>query len=305
MIPEGLELNNNVTRSRITKYLLLGVGIFGISWASILTRLSGAPGSVCATWRIVFSAVIALLLLNRKTINELKELNIKGLVLIIIAGITLAMHLMLWMESLFYTSVAVSTTIVDTHPIIASILAFLVLGERPKKVQILGFTLAFVGIVIFARPWSEIEYTSLLGILLALAGSISEGIYLGIGRIMRIKHSLRSYIVPVYGVAAVISILSLKLFTKYTLFGYPPMTWLYLVLLALVPMMMGHTVMNYLMRFFRAITVTSSFLAEPIIASLLAIYFLGEIPDMLTIVGMIITISGVFMVLIGESSFQD
>ncbi|HDJ51326.1 MAG TPA: DMT family transporter [Thermoprotei archaeon] len=294
------EMSGKVNDKSISKYLLLGVGIFGISWGSILTRLSGAPGSVCAAWRITFSAIIVLAFLNKETIRSLKSLDVKGCLLIIVAGVNLAAHLMLWMESLFYTSVAISTTIVDTHPITASLLTFLVLGEKPRRIQILGFIMAFTGVIIFARPWSEIGEASLIGILLALMGSISEGFYLGIGRIMRLKYPLSTYIVPVYVTGAVTSLVAVKAFTRYELLGYPLKTWVFFLLLALIPMMLGHTTMNYLMRFFRAITVTSSFLAEPVIASVLAVYLLGEIPDSVTIMGMAITLVGVLMVLLGE-----
>jgi len=265
-------------------YILLGIGIFGISWGSILTRLSGAPGYVCATWRIVFSTILIFLLFGWKHIDEIKEIFREKLLIAFIAGITLALHLLLWMESLSYTSVAISTTIVDTHPIFATIITYVFLKEKP---------------IILFSPW-KVDITSLYGPLLAFIAAITEAIYFSSGRFMRRKYSIEAYATSIYLIAAVFSIIYTITIAKKPLFGYPIRAWTAFVLLALLPMLLGHTTMNYLLKYLSTITVTASFLAEPVIASIIAIFLLSEVPEAYTIVGMAITILGVLMSIIGE-----
>lgn len=280
-------------------YVLLGIGIFGISWGSILTRLSGAPGYVCATWRIVFSTMFIFLLFGWKHIDEIREIFREKFTIAFIAGITLALHLLLWMESLSYTSVAISTTIVDTHPIFATIITYVFLKEKPTKIQILGLIIAFIGVLILFSPW-KVSITGLYGPFLAFIAAITEAIYFSSGRFMRRKYSIEAYATSIYLIAAVFSIIYTITIAKKSLFGYPIRAWTAFVLLALLPMLLGHTTMNYLLKYLSTITVTASFLAEPVIASIIAIFLLSEVPEAYTIVGMAITILGVLMSIIGE-----
>jgi len=280
-------------------YLLLGVGIFGISWGSILTRISGAPGYVCATWRIVFSTIILFLLFGWKHIDEIKEIFKEKLLIAFIAAISLALHLLLWMESLSYTSVAISTTIVDTHPIFATIITYIFLKEKPTRIQILGLIIAFIGVIILFSPW-KVDISGLYGPILAFIAAIAEAVYLSSGRFMRKKYSIEAYVISIYSIASIFSIFYTITIAKRPLFGYPIKTWIAFLLLAILPMILGHTTMNYLLKYLSTLTVSASFLAEPVIASILAIFILYETPESYTVVGMAITILGVLMSIIGE-----
>jgi drug/metabolite transporter (DMT)-like permease len=50
------------------------------------------------------------------------------------------------------------------------------------------------------------------------------------------------------------------------------------LLIASIPMMMGHTVFNYLLGRHHAVTIAASTLGEPVGAALLAVPILGEVP---------------------------
>lgn len=81
------------------------------------------------------------------------------------------------------------------------------------------------------------------------------------------------------------------------------------LLIASIPMMMGHTVFNYLLGRYRAVTIAASTLGEPVGATLLAMLILGEVPmgtvtlgaqDValpLQAVGVAVTLLGLFVVI--------
>jgi len=59
-------------------------------------------------------------------------------------------------------------------------------------------------------------------------------------------------------------------------FDYPPKTYVLFILLAVVPQLIGHTSLNWALKFFSATLVAVFILGEPIGASILAYLLLGE-----------------------------
>ncbi|RLG89543.1 MAG: EamA/RhaT family transporter [Thermoprotei archaeon] len=282
----------------VNKLLLLILAVFAVSWASIFVRLSNAPATICAFWRVLISSLLILLLGHSMFLEELKSISIKDLGYLAFSGTALALHFALWMKSLFHTSIAISTTIVSSHPIFASLFIFAFIREKPLRIQILGLILAIIGINILSFS-GEIYFSNILGPLLALAGAICAGAYFAIGRVLRQRISLVTYASIVYLVAAIV-LFMINIIYHIPLMSYPLHSWIFFLLLALVPMMLGHTVLNYLLKYSKTITITSVTLGEPIGATLLALLLLNEAPATMTYLGMVITLIGIAIVLLYE-----
>jgi drug/metabolite transporter (DMT)-like permease len=207
---------------------------------------------------------------------------------------------MTWIESLYLTTVAASTTLVSTYPIFTLIMDRLI-GERVSRQAIIGTLTAFLGVVLITAPEFFISLKALVGDLLALIGAVAGAVYFMIGRVVRVKVSLATYTVPVYGVSALATLIT-GLFLHTRFWPYPLYTWFYIVMIVLGPMLLGHTLLNYTLRYSRAITVTTSTLGEPIGATLLALLIFRQIPQPLTVVGMVVTLLGIYMVIHEELS---
>ena len=283
----------------IKYYVVLAIAVVAISWASILILLSGAQPIAVAFWRTAIAAVVLspLLIIERK--NNAYSPSMNELTLMVISGIALAAHFMTWIESLYLTTVAASTTLVSTYPIFTLVMGRLI-GERVGKRSMIGTLTAFLGIVLITAPEFYVNMKALIGDLLALAGAVSGAVYFLIGRFIRVRASLATYTVPVYGVSALTTlIVGLILHTRF--WPYPPYTWFYILMIVLGPMLLGHTLLNYSLRYSRAITVTTSTLGEPIGASLLALAIFHQVPSTLTIIGIAVTLLGIYMVISEES----
>jgi drug/metabolite transporter (DMT)-like permease len=131
-----------------------------------------------------------------------------------------------------------------------------------------------------------------LGDLLALAGALAAAGYMLAGRGLRAKMSLGVYTFIVYGVAALL-LLGAALLSREPLFGYPRQTYLWLVLLALIPQLIGHSSFNWALRFFSAAFVSITLLGEPIGSTILAYIFLDEVPSPLKTFGAILILVGI------------
>ena len=71
------------------------------------------------------------------------------------------------------------------------------------------------------------------------------------------------------------------------------MTYVMLLLLALVPQLLGHMSLNWALRFLPATMVTIAILGEPVGASALAFIVLGELPTVLEVLGALLIFLGI------------
>jgi drug/metabolite transporter (DMT)-like permease len=247
--------------------LLLALAVLAISSAAILVVLAGAPGPVTAFWRLILSIPLFLILSRSLSFPS----DQKALFFPAVAGIALGIHFASWMESLFYASVAVSTTIVCTHALFSAIFST-ALGERPKARQVLGVVLAIVSVYFLsgADPNSRPE-----GIILALIGAVAGGIYFTTGRFSRNRIDFGAYVLLTYVTAAIVTLV-ISIMNNLSLFNYRLETWVYFLLLAAIPMMLGHTLINYILRHMGVVPVTASVIGEAVGATILAYFILGQ-----------------------------
>ncbi len=260
----------------------LGIALFSISWAAVLYRLADVPGDVAAWWRLLIGA-----LATAAIAGEAPRLSRP---LYAAAGLALAAHLTLWFESLRYTSVAASTGIVVTYPVYLVVAEWLVDREPLCTARAAGPVAAVAGVALLAEPWRG--GLTLLGGLLAFLGALAASAYFYLGRMARRSGSgLGEYTLSVYTWAFLGA-------TAWSLSGgsnpihIPSRSLVYLVLLGLVPMLGGHTMLNYALRFYPASTVTTVALLEPFGASLLAWLLLGEAPTPLALPGLALAVGG-------------
>ena len=289
-------------KEKLVHIMLFVVAMMSIGSASILVKLSSASGVACAFWRLFISSVLILIamLVNRGGMPRLTNfLDNKVFFMLTISGFALALHFILWMESLFKILVAVSTTIVVTYPLHLALIELVFGKERASVVSVVGLLIGFLGIILLFWDTFIGKELDFLGILESFTASIFAAIYFYIGRIARKGIDVYTYSFYVYTIAFLV-VLSYSLAIKENIFKYIEKSWVWFLLLALIPMLGGHTVMNYLLKFYRSSIVTSIAFAEPIIASILAATILGEIVSLKQLICLAMVLTGVGISLTSE-----
>lgn len=275
--------------------LALLISIIAVSTASILIRWTNAPPLATATYRMLFSVAILMpFFIRNKSGEKLKEEGVRQFINLIIIGVVLAIHFASWITSLNMTSVASSVIFVHIDPVFVAIISHLFLGEKISIKTLLGIVISFFGVSIIAFGDASSGTSNLLGDLLALIGGVMLGLYLLGGRYYRKNLDLTTYVTPVYTSAALTLIL-MSFVTKTQLSGFVMSTYGLFFLIALIPMIFGHTLYNWALRYISAPVVSLSLLGEPVGASILAYLLLGEIPNYFTIIGGGITLIGIFV----------
>ncbi len=288
----------------------LFVAILAVSTASILIRFAQEEASslTIAALRLTFaSAVLAPVALTRYR-AQLAAVTRRELVLACISGLFLAVHFATWISSLAYTTVASSVVLVSTGPLWVALLSPAFLGEHVSRPALFGLGLAIVGgsaiAIAPACSWhlgpvcqgfvAVFHGRALWGNFLALAGAWAVSGYLILGRRLRQSMHLIPYIFLVYSLAALI-LLPVMFATGGTPFGLPSITYVWLVLLALVPQLIGHSTYNWALRFLPASIVAVTTLGEPIGSAVLAYLLLSEVPGAFTLAGGALVLAGIYL----------
>jgi drug/metabolite transporter (DMT)-like permease len=266
-------ITDTVTASMARFFLFLPIGILAISTGSIFVKLCPLPSLSIAAWRLVLASLFLLPAAGYRRIWTGWERTDLGW--FALSGFLLALHFASWIASLKYTSVASSVVLVNCHPVFVGLGAWLFLKERPDRKIASGIVLSVVGAGLIGYGDMAGSSGALAGDGLALVGAMAATGYFLVGRKMRGHQGLLSYIFPVYGTAGLVLLLC-ALLSGQPLSGFAPSDYLFLVLLALVPQLIGHTTFNWALKHLPASMVAVAALGEPVGSSILAFFVLGE-----------------------------
>ncbi len=278
----------------VSPYAGMAVGMVMVSTAAIAIRFAQeeAPSLSIAAWRLTLaSLVLAPIVLSRHR-AELARLTRSELMRAAASGFLLALHFATWITSLELTSVAASVVLVATIPLFVGLLSPLLLKELVPRIMLAGILVAVIGSGVLSLDDVGGGSDPLIGDLLALVGAACAAGYMMIGRTLRRKLSLLTYIFVVYSVAALI-LLAVALMGRQPMGGFAPETYGWILYLALGPQLIGHSSFNWALRYLSAAYVTVTLLSEPIISSLLAWLLLKEPPTELEVVGGSLVLAGI------------
>jgi drug/metabolite transporter (DMT)-like permease len=184
----------------------------------------------------------------------------------------------------------------------------MLLKEHLARTAIIGLILSIVGGAIIGLSdtctWSGglscpdlqdiMQGRAMWGNFLALAGAWSVTGYLIIGRKLRAGMSLVPYIFLVYGMAS-IALIIIMFVSGNTPFGYAPKTYGWILLLAILPQLVGHSTYNWALKYLPAALVAVTTLGEPIGSAILAFFLLNETPAVTTIIGGLFILTGIYL----------
>jgi len=274
--------------------IMIVVGILGISLSAIFVKYSQAPSTVTAAWRLLWTVILMspVVLGKREVRQELFCLDKKTWLLSILSGLFLAIHFVLWFESLQHTSVASSTAIVCTEVIWVSIGFCLLLKGKLSRKALLAIAVTLAGSLLIAYADSVTGGAHLQGDILALVAAVAVAAYTLIGRWVRAKVSTSVYTYVVYASCVVVLLVSV-LVQGYGILNYGLSPVLVGLLLSVFSTILGHSIFSWCLKFLSPSFVSASKLCEPVVAAILAAFLFGEMPVPLQIAGGVMIIGGV------------
>jgi drug/metabolite transporter (DMT)-like permease len=270
-------------------YLVLGVALLAVSGGAIFARIAQAPSLAIAAWRVGLALLIVLpvaAVARRQAVTPPRALAFAAG-----AGLLLSVHFATWIASLEYTTVARSVLFVCTAPIWVALIRFVSGQGAPSRATWLSLALAMAGAAIVSGGDSA-GTAALTGDLLALAGGIAMAGYFLCSRAAQETLAFPHYLAVAYGVAAA-ALWASVMATGTQVAGYDSRTWWALAGMAGVSQPLGHSGYNWSLRHLDPQFVAVVSVGEPVLASLLAWWILGEALESRTVAGGLLVLAGI------------
>ena len=273
---------------------LIAVALAAVSTSGPIIAATAAPALAIAFWRNAMAGglLLPVALLRRRA--ELRALDRRQWGLCALAGALLAGHFAAWVPSVTLTSVASSTALVATQPVWAALLAR-VTGRHVRPSIWLGIAVAVAGAVLLTGADLSLSGRALAGDLLAAVGGALAAAYVTAGAAVRTRISTTAYTAVCYCTCALL-LLGLCLVSGQRLGGYDAGTWAKLAALTAGAQLLGHSLLNVVLRTTSPTVVSLAILFEVPGAGLLAAAWLGQVPPLTALPGLVILLAGVALV---------
>lgn len=216
-----------------------------------LARLAApAHPFAIAFGRVALAAVLLALVDMRATWAAIRGLRARARIGVALAGTILALHFGLFTWGLTETSLPAALSLVSLEPLAVVLVAWAAHGIRPRRLEVVGVVLATAGAVLVARGAGQGEHRA-FGDGIVLASVALYGVYVAAARKLRDVVPARQYPALVYGSAAIALACALPLAPLVGAAGESARIWplpssslVYIGLLALIPTMLGHSLVQ-------------------------------------------------------------
>jgi drug/metabolite transporter (DMT)-like permease len=249
-------------------YVFLAVGVVAASQSGNLIRIGDASPVAVVAWRLLLASLIFLPLAwpDRQALLALPG---RDRLVLLLAGVGLAAHLISWTAAVQHTTVANAAVFFAVNPVLVALGGFLIFGERFGLRFAVSLALGLGGVAVLGGGDLQLRPEQLAGNGYALLSAVFFAVYFLAGK--QVRRSLPSgmHVLSVYGTAGLVS------FGALVVLGLPVVThsdrsWLCFVLMALIPTGIGHTALNHALRYVPVGRLSVVTLAEPLFAGAVA-----------------------------------
>ncbi|QCC49394.1 DMT family transporter (plasmid) [Halobellus limi] len=280
---------------------VLPVVVLVAGTSAILVKFSSAPSPVKVSYRLAFATLGFLTFSGIYYRDHFADFDRRDLSLAAVSGVVLGLHYLLWFESLVWTTVAASTTLAQTQTIFVAILAYVALGETITRRTVFGICFAFAGAAVMSLGGIATDsllngVDPFLGNTLATAAGLLFAGYLVISRSVRQRIAVAPYMSVVHVFAtATAFLLAVGTGESVSATSYPVHEWMLFFAMGLGPSFVAQTLSNWSLKYVASSVVSIAYLGVPITSSLLAFVLLSEVPGVGTVVGGVLTLSGIYV----------
>ncbi|MFZ4582201.1 MAG: DMT family transporter [Paludibacter sp.] len=282
----------NAKQQHWVHYLLLLTGVLCISWSAILVKLADVSGLGSAFYRMLFGTIgiIPVWLYFRKPLTDKK-----GITIAILCGALFASDIALWNTSILLSKASVSTLLANLAPVWVGIGSLLFLREKPGRIFCIGTLISMmgVGIIVGIRSVTDLSLTT--GNILSIIASVFYGAYLLTVRKGRVGLDTFTFTtISMLSSTIILGVICLISNTQLT--GYSSNSWLYLIILGLIPQVIGWLSINQALGHIKPTIASVSLLSQSVFTAIFALPVLGETLTVSELSGAVLVLTGIYLV---------
>ncbi len=280
----------------ILRTLWLIVGIFACATSVIMIKASESHPVMVAAYRLLMASIILTPVFIFHLRQERTEYRLEHLKRSFIPAVLLALHFISWALGARLTFAANATLIVNMVPLVMPFILIVMLRERIQRREIAGTIIALAGVSIIGISDYTLDPALLFGDFVCFVSMVLFALYLALGRANRDFRIVWLYLVPLYWIAGILC------FAVAIAMGLPLgvnslKEFALLLGIAVIPTIVGHSILNYSVKHFRGQVVSVVNLSQFIFAGALAYFIFAEIPGTAFYLTALLVVAGAWIVL--------
>ena len=257
--------------------LLLLLGVFACSTSVIFIKRCEVDPVVLTGCRLLIAAVALTPVYLRDWRKHRHALRRSHYLDPMIPGLVLTLHFFSWIFGARLSTAINATVLVNLVPVAMPLLLIPLAGERLNWREAMATLVAGMGLSILCVADYRLSADYLYGDLVCLGSMFLLAVYLALGRRYRHHPTVWLYLVPLYYFAAAVSFLLAPFLAK-TMHIDWQQDGLEVLAIGLVPTVVGHSLLNNAMRYFRGQVVALASMLQFVFAGILGYFFLAEPP---------------------------
>lgn len=277
------------------RYALLLLGVFACSTSVILIKASLTHPLIVAAVRLLLAVVVLSPLWWLDWQKHRQSFTRAHWRRTWLPALALALHFITWTFGARLTLAAQASLIVNLVPVAIPFFLHALVGERINRIEIAGTVLAIAGVLWLTGHDALTGTGDAWGNVLCLASMLLFAWYLALGRQNRDFPSLWLYVVPVYLNAGLLCLL-IALPWIGTFAVTSGREWLLLGGLAVIPTIVGHSLLNASLRHLRGQIVSLANVSQFIFATAMALLLFGEYPAPVFYAASVVVVAGIALV---------
>ena len=281
---------------------VLGAGC--ISSSAVVMQLAGSSASLTALGRCGIALPVLGLLAWRERRQGTARLTVRGRWLARMSGVFLSADLIVWSHSIADIGAGLGTVVTNLQVVIVTLLAWAVLGERPRRSLLIALPVMLGGLVLVGGLTGSRAYGANpgLGAALGIAVGVLYSVYILMLRQATTHQApagaprppvVESLFQATLGATAGAAVLGLALRDFRLGPAWPALGWL--VVLALTSQVLGWLLITTSMPRLPAWLVSALLLVQPVGSLVLSAAFLGERPSLPQLGGVTLMLAGVLI----------
>lgn len=282
-------------------YLILIFGVFCCSLSVLFIKGSETDPVLLSAYRLWVGGLLLLPAWWRARRRE-KTFSYRGRKREIgVAALFLALHFVSWIFGARLTPGANATLLVNMTPVVMPLILFLMVREVLTRREWLGTGLAMAGVLALGIGDFHVSPAYALGDVICFGSMVLYAAYLGFGSRHRDIPSIYLYVVPVYLLAGLFSLLAGMVLVGTGQIEHwigPRLGHELLMILGLgvVPTIFGHSIINWAFKVLRGQVVALINLGQFVFAGLTTFIVLAERPSPAFYGAVVLALSGAIIV---------
>lgn len=202
----------------------------------------GVPPIVLACTRTAPGAILLAIVSMHELASSLRKLTTRQRGIVLLAGVLLAAHFVLFLAGLAKTSLAAAVALVALEPISVVLWAVALFGIRPNRVAVIGLAVATVGAGVVASAAGGGDH-GIVGDALVLGCVVLYGAYVAAARSLKDAVPIFPFASCVFAVTT-LGLLPFAARDLAAMHDVSPRAWVGMSGLAIFPTLIGHTLVQ-------------------------------------------------------------